>query len=603
MSSAGKTLLSVPEQIFERCIDHPDATAIDTGLPAVTYDELFQRARSFAFYLKELDIHSGSSVALSLERSIDWIVSALGIMISGAAYVPLDPQWPADRIKFAIEDSNASALVIRRGKSHLWSMSIVEIDPAADSSAIASAPAIDLVPVSASDLAYIIYTSGSTGVPKGVEITHANLQFLVQWHLSAFYPLHSDRMSHLAGLGFDAAGWEIWPTLCAGATLVLATEEVRTSPPLLHAWILQQHISIAFVPTALAGAVIKMQWPYDTSLRIMLTGGDKLTAAPTSHLPFLLVNNYGPTECTVVATSGEVSPRAYGTPSIGTAVKGATIYLLDKDGKQVVDGIVGEMYVGGAGVGRGYRNLPDLTEKYFLADPFSNTSGARMYRTGDLGLRNRQGEIEFRGRLDSQVKIRGQRVELDEISSTLMRHSAIAFATTTIDENADPRLIAFILFVESAKPLSLQDLQHHLLSSLPEFMVPPVMVRIDTLPLTANGKLDLAILPAVTPDNLISKISEREPANEIEEQLLAMVRRLLGNDTLGLNDNFFLSGGHSLLGMQVLLQIRETFGVEISLSQLFDSPTVESLAFLINAALDDVIGAMSVEEAEIGWVE
>ena len=287
----------------------------------------------------------------------------------------------------------------------------------------------------------MIYTSGSTGVPKGVEITHANLSHLVRWHRDTFSVTRQDRASHLAGLGFDAAVWEIWPHLAAGATVCLADDAVRSSPELMQQWMIRERVTIGFVPTVHAAPMMAMEWPATTALRVLLTGGDVLHHAPPAQLPFDVVNNYGPTECTVVATSSVLKPGSHGAPPIGRPIAGTSVYLLDEYGEQVPDGSTGEIYIGGSGVGRGYRNLPESTERSFLPDPFAGASGARMYRTGDRGVRRPDGEIEFRGRLDRQTKIRGQRVELDEIGSILTHHPSIDFATaiTNISEGGENR--------------------------------------------------------------------------------------------------------------------------------------------------------------------
>ena len=265
-------------------------------------------------------------------------------------------------------------------------------------------------------LAYIIYTSGSTGAPKGVEITHANLNHLVRWHRDTFRVTRQDRASHLLGLGFDAAVMEIWPHLSAGATLCLADEEARSSPDLIQDWMIRERVTIGLVPTVLGERLITKAWPAKTALRLLIIGGDALHHGPAHQLPFDVVNNYGPTECTVAATWSMLKAGAAGTPPIGRPISGTSVYLLDKRGVPVPDGQDGEIFIGGGGVGRGYRNLPDLTERSFLHDPFSGAAAARMYRTGDRGVRRSDGEIEFRGRLDRQTKIRGFRVELDEIA-------------------------------------------------------------------------------------------------------------------------------------------------------------------------------------------
>jgi amino acid adenylation domain-containing protein len=605
--------LCVLPQISESRAQVPESIALSCGDRQLTYQNLCLRAEKLAAYLRQLGVTPGSTVALCMERSIDWIVAALAIMQAGCAYVPLDSAWPDSRLRFAVEDAGAVALVARSALLERLAVKAHGVDPSRDAAAIAAMPAVSRDDVSAQDslktispdsLAYMIYTSGSTGVPKGVEITHANLSHLVQWHREAFGVSRADRASHLASLGFDAAVWEIWPYLCAGATLCLANDEVRSSPQVMQQWMIRERVTIGFVPTVHAGPLMAMEWPATTRLRYMLTGGDKLHSFPGRQLPFKVVNNYGPAECTVVSTSTILEPGSLGTPSIGRAITGASVYLLNERGEQVRDGEVGEIYIGGNGVGRGYRNLPDSTERNFLPDPFAGLPGARMYRSGDCGCRRGDGEIEFRGRIDRQAKIRGQRVELDEIGSILMQYPGIDFAAATLSKSgADDQLTAHVLFSGDQPVPNAQSLQQHLLRSLPEYMVPSVFVRLDSLPLSSNGKIDLATLPQPSDANRLQSGPRKEPATLVEEKLLAMVKELLDNPDISVEDNFFLAGGHSLLGMQLVIRLRNAFGLDLTLRQLFEGPTVERLAVLIENKLIDEVNAISDEEAEISLTE
>jgi amino acid adenylation domain-containing protein len=469
------------------------------------------------------------------------------------------------------------------------------VDPARDATAIAACTAVPLAHIEPNSLAYVIYTSGSTGVPKGVEITHANLNHLSRWHQHTFNVTQQDRASHLAGLGFDAAVWEIWPNLAAGATLCLAEESVRLSPRLIQQWMIRERVTIGFVPTVHAAPMMAMEWPATTSLRFLLTGGDTLPYAPTAHLPFEVVNNYGPTECTVVATSHVLKTRPYGAPPIGRPITGASLYLLDEVSQPVPDGSTGEIYVGGNGVGRGYRNLTGLTERSFLPDRFSESPSGRMYRTGDRGVRRPDGEIEFLGRLDRQTKIRGQRVELDEIGSVLIRHPSIAFAVAiaSVSQKGEKQLVAYVLPKEDAAVPTERELQEFLLRSLPNYMVPGVFARLHALPLSANGKIDLNLLPQLSDAQRLDGSAVEATTTPVEQKLLTVVRTLLENDAVKTDDSFFLAGGHSLLGMQLVMRVRNEFGVDLSLRQLFEAPTVERLASLIETKRTDTDSAAS----------
>jgi amino acid adenylation domain-containing protein len=591
----------VPEQISAHRTTSPQSPALAYCERELSYEELNSGADRFAGHLMQLGIVSGDTVAICMERSFDWIVAALGVMRAGAAYVPLDSAWPDARLRYAVKDSGAKVLVARSALLERLQVKARGIDPCRDAAAIAAAATATPAPTTTSttkskvpepleseSLAYVIYTSGSTGVPKGVEITHSNLSHLVRWHRDAFRVTQQDRASHLAGLGFDAAVWEIWPHLAAGATVCLADDAVRSSPELMQEWMIRERITIAFVPTVHAAALMAMEWPATTALRLLLTGGDALPHAPAVKLPFDVVNNYGPTECTVVATSCVLKAGSRGAPPIGRPIAGASVYLLNEHGEPVPDGSIGGIYIGGSGVGRGYRNLPELTGQSFLPDPFTGTpvAGAPrppMYRTGDRGVRRSDGEIEFRGRLDRQTKIRGQRVELDEIASVLNLYPSIDFATaiTGTSDAGENELVAYLLLKGNECVPSVQELQTHLLRSLPDYMVPSVFVRLQSLPLSPNGKLDLTMLPPPTDENLLERTAAGASSTPIEAELLTMARQLLKNDALRADDNFFLAGGHSLLGMQLLMRLREAFGVDLALRQLFEAPTVARLASLV----------------------
>ena len=573
----------------------PGSIALRDATGTLSYGELNQRADRLAGLLVSLGAGEGRPVAICLSRSFDQIVAELAAMRAGAAFVPIDPAWPDERVQHIVADSGAAVFIAPAGLSGRISTSAVALDLAT-----ASFGATTILGKSAEvgDLAYIIYTSGSTGVPKGVEITHANLGHLIDWHLEAFGITAADQATHVAGLGFDAAVWEVWPYLAVGACLSLADEMTRVDPAMLQRWIVDRGITIAFVPTPVAEPMIAMEWPAETKLRVLLTGGDTLHTAPRAGLPFRLVNNYGPTECTVVATSGDVSASTVGLPSIGKAIKGTTVYLLDEQKQPVAAGETGEMFLGGGSVGRGYRNLPEQTAQSFLPDPFSAAPGARMYKTGDMARLLPDGQIAFLGRVDSQEKIRGNRIELDEIVSVLNRHEAVAFnvVVPSADVGVEKHLIAYVLPVEGEVP-TVKELQEFAALSLPSYMIPSKYVRLSTLPLSTNGKTDRSALPEPSEENSLPESGSREPNSEIEEALLTLVRGLLKSDDIGVEDDFFLMGGHSLLGTQLVLRAREGFGVMLTLRDLFEAGTVAGLAERIEVLITDEVNAMSEEEA------
>ncbi len=566
----------------------PDATALRMGAAHLTYAELDRRADRLAGHLVSLGVGPEVAVGVCLERSFDYVVAVLAVWKAGGAYVPVDLEWPEERRKFVLEDARA-AVAIGRGLS---------VDLHRDAEKIMRAAAPVACEIKRENLAYIIYTSGSTGKPKGVEVTHGNLLNLVFWHRRAFGVTASDRGSHVAGLAFDAAVWELWPYLSAGASVSMADETTRRSPDLLREWLSAEGVTVSFVPTALVEPMLQAKWSPKTALRYLLTGADTLHRYPAAGLPFELVNNYGPTECTVVATSGIVKPAADSQkPAIGAGIANTQIYLLNENRELVAAGEIGEIYIGGTSVARGYWNQPELTAERFLANPFSPAVDARMYRTGDLGALLPDGQIAFHGRADNQEKILGHRIEPDEIVSVLARHPKVASAAVVArGVNCTKQLVAYVVPTAGESPRT-SELREALSRELPEYMIPSLFVRIEALPLTTNGKLDRAALPEPGADNALDTTPYRAPESPIEIQIAAILGELLHVDRVGLDDNFFLLGGHSLLGTQLVLRAREKFGVTITLRDLFAAQTVGKLSDEIERQLIDRLDAMSEEEA------
>jgi|HubBroStandDraft_1064217.scaffolds.fasta_scaffold11582_3 amino acid adenylation domain-containing protein len=580
-----------------------DRVALRHGNAILTYRELNRRAGLMAAYLLQSGARPSTAIGVCLERSFDWVVATLAIMRVGAAYVPMDVSWPDERLRYVAADSGATHVVAQAELLHRLDVAAVGVNPKIVGRPNASAVPFKGIEVSPESLAYIIYTSGSSGFPKGVEITQGNLTHLVKWHRKAFNITHSDHASHLTSLGFDAAGWEVWPYLAAGASVSLADDITRISPELLQQWMIAEHITVGFVPTALAASLVDMPWPEKTALRILLTGGDKLHTRPKPGLPFSLVNNYGPTECSVVATSGVVEPGLDSTPTIGKPIDGTHIYVLDEHGVPVPKGEAGEICIGGGGVGRGYRNLPQLTAQSFVPDPFSKGPGGRMYRSGDRGALLADGQIDFRGRMDLQENIRGQRVELEEIGSVLCRHPKVIFAAAAVlpDESGEKRLVAYVMPADKEEPTS-NELQEFLSRCLPSFMVPTAFVRMHAIPLSHNGKFDRSALKPPAADNLLPAAVLEAPRSPIAEVLLRIVRELLKSDAVGMEDDFFLAGGHSLSGTQLILRVRARFHVDLMLRHLFEARTVERLALTVERLLIAEVDAMTEEEAlrEVG---
>jgi len=575
------------------------SVAVKHGHLEITYGALMTAADALAAELRGLGAGPNVPVGVCVERSIEHVVALLGVLRSGGAFLPLDPGWPPERIRFVLDDAAAPIVVAdprHREAVTAPGRAVVEAGGAWRRRAGGAAAGAS----SGDDIAYVIYTSGSTGEPKGVEITHANLLNLVTWHREAFGVTRQDHGSWVAGLAFDASVWELFPCLAVGATIHVAGEPVRASAEALRRWLLDEGVSIAFAPTPLAESLLSGEWPAGAALRTLLTGGDTLHVRPGPGLPFKVVNNYGPTECTVVATSGPVAAGAAADelPSIGRPIAGARIHILDADGNPAPAGRIGEIHVAGAGVGRGYRNRPSLTAERFVSISPGGGPAERCYRTGDLGSWTADGEIAFHGRSDAQIKQRGHRIEPDEITAALSRHPLVAQSAVVAEgEGAAAQLVAYVVPAGEKTPRS-PDLRAFLATSLPTYMLPSLYVRVASLPITANGKLDRSALPSATSANTLPSAPYREPQSLVERRIAAMVEELLEIDEVGLDDNFFLLGGHSLLGTQLVLRLRDAFGAELALRDLFEAQTIQNLASKVERSVVELVAAMSEEEVQ-----
>ncbi|MEH2022780.1 amino acid adenylation domain-containing protein [Nostoc sp.] len=438
-------------QLFESVAkQNTDATALVLGDEKLSYKELNIRSNQLAHYLKNLGVKTEVLVGLCVERSFDMVIGMLGIMKAGGAYVPLDPSYPSERLNFMLEDAQVSILLTQeRWLENLknYNSKIICLDK--ESTIIAQE--IEDNPTSEitiNNIAYVIYTSGSTGKPKGVQIEHRGLLNLVFWHQKAFAVSPIDRVTQIAGVAFDACAWEIWPYLSAGGSIYIVDDEIRRSPEYLRDWLILQKITISFLPTPLAEKILLLDFPQEAALRILLTGGDKLNQYPFASHSFQVFNNYGPTENTVVTTSGDISLKNKDNlaPAIGRAIANTQVYILDKHLQPVPIGVYGELYISGDGLARGYLNRPDLTAECFISHSFTNKLKVRLYKTGDLVRYRVDGNIEFLGRLDEQVKIRGYRIELGEIEAVLSQHPGVEQSVVIIRENEqEKRLVAYVV--------------------------------------------------------------------------------------------------------------------------------------------------------------
>jgi amino acid adenylation domain-containing protein len=594
----------VPEVVERLACQDSHRTAVVAGAMELTYGELNQQANQLAHRLQALGVRPEVRVGVCMPRSPLSVVALLAVMKAGGGYVPLDPSYPSDRISFILKDADVPVLltnpeIAQSLPQGAWQS--LAIDGATQDLANypTDPPTTNARP---EHLAYAIYTSGSTGTPKGVQVTHESLLNLVCWHQKAFAVTQEDRATQLASVGFDASVWELWPHLTAGATVCITPEEARNSPELLRDWLVTQKITISFVPTALAERLILLDWPPNTKLRLLLTGADTLHHYPRPGLPFQLINNYGPTETTVVATSGPIPPTSHpdGRPPIGRPIDNTQVYICDESLNQVPNGEVGELYIGGAGVARGYVNSPELTAKKFVRDPFSHKCGARLFRTGDLARLLPDGQLAYVRRADDLIKVRGYRIEPNEIITVLNTHPAVhaSAVVARADGSGSLRLVAYVVTNDHHRPTS-GELRNLLHQHLPDYMLPATYISLQALPLTPNGKTDYDALPLPDNTNTLTDEDSVAPRTPLEEKLSAIVASLLNMERVSVNDNFFLIGGHSLLGTQLIARIQESFGVELPLRSVFDSPTVAQLGRETERLIVAKIDSMSEDEVQL----
>ncbi|WP_224362051.1 non-ribosomal peptide synthetase [Hyalangium versicolor] len=553
----------------------PGALAVEAEGQRLTYSELNRRANRLAHRLRALGVGPDVPVALCIERSPALVEAALGVLKAGGAYLPLDPTAPPERTLFALEDARAPVLLASRATAPTAPAScrvLLAEESWQAGQEPESNPGLNVGP---RNLAYVIYTSGSTGQPKGVEIEHAGLSNLVTWHQRAYRVEPSDRMTQVAGPAFDASVWETWPCLASGASLHIVGDALRADPAKLVTWMAAQRITQSFLPTPLAEQVLPLSWPEGTTLRVLLTGGDQLHRGAPAGVPFRLINHYGPTESSVVATCSEVRPGVDSAPPIGRPISNTQVFILDARMQPVPVGVPGELFIGGKGLARGYLNRPELTAERFVAHPFDATPGARLYRTGDRVRYLPDGQIEFLGRSDDQVKVRGFRIELGELESLAVTLPGVRQAAACVREDR-PGLKRLVLYaaVEAGRDCE-QELRALLRKHLPEYMVPSAIVLLEALPLTPNGKVDRRALPEPQSTGSGEVAPPRTPA---ERTLVEIWASVLGTESIGIHDDFFELGGNSLLATQLISRVRETFKVEIPLRSAFEARTVATLA-------------------------
>ena len=464
----------------------------------MTYRAVDAYTGRLARRLRRLGVRREVLVAVVLPRSIEQICATLAVMKAGGAFAPLDPRWPVQRLKDVVARSRAEVVI---------GADMFAADAACDTPFLdifkpledEDEAALEMEPRLPAQLAYVIHTSGSTGQPKGVEITHANLMNLIQarWEMMSVRP--SDRSSHLGSPAFDSSIAEIWPALTAGASVTIAPEAVKVPPERLKGWLVREKITLAtFVPPVLAASLITSRWPPETSLRFLMSAGEALLSYPAEDLTFAVMNGYGPTEGTVETAAGVVTSatKPFGPPPIGRPLKGVDVHILDEERRPTPFGQVGELYIAGAGVARGYRNQPILTAERFVYSAHVGGGAVRLYRTGDLCRFLPDGQLAYHGRCDNQVQVLGHRVEPEEVAAVLARHPDVEAAAVVGGQGVLAGRLSAYATLRSGADLSVDELQTFLATILPAYMLPAQLEVLPSLPLTPNGKVDRRLLGA-----------------------------------------------------------------------------------------------------------
>ncbi|HWW77528.1 MAG TPA: amino acid adenylation domain-containing protein, partial [Pyrinomonadaceae bacterium] len=577
----------VHELFEERAAQSPEALALAADTGEVTYAELNARANRLARRLRGLGVGPEVVVGVMVERSAEMVVALLAVLKAGGAYLPLDPEYPLERLAFMIEDAQVPVLLTQERlldnlPAH-WGYVLCLEDEA---ESIAAEGAENLGQSAAPDnLAYVMYTSGSTGRPKGVCVPHRAISRLVV-NTDYVSLSEAETLLQLAPVSFDASTFEIWGALLNGARLAVFPAE-RPSLEQLADVLRRRRVTTLWLTAGLFHQMVEQQLEGLSGVRQLLAGGDVLTPGAVQRVlreveGCRVINGYGPTEATTFTTCHPM-PDADGVGvnvPIGRPIANTRVYILDERMSPVGVGMTGELYAGGDGLARGYFNQPALTAERFVPDPFSADGGGRLYRTGDTARYLEDGRIEFLGRADGQVKVRGYRIETGEIEAALGEHRAVR--ETVVVARAEPvggdkRLVAYVVAAD-AETVDPAELRRHLRGRLPEYMVPSTFVTLDALPLSPNGKVDRRALPEPGHDRSQTAPAFVAPSTGMEELLGALFGEVLGLERVGADDNFFESGGHSLLATQLVSRLRQALGVEVPLRELFERPTVRGLA-------------------------
>ncbi|MCU0532553.1 MAG: amino acid adenylation domain-containing protein [Hydrococcus sp. Prado102] len=581
-------------ELFEERVEKaPDAIALVFEDQYLTYRELDNRANQLARYLQQLGVRAEVPVGIYLKRSLEMFVAMLGVLKAGGAYIPIDPTYPSERVATILEDARVGLIVSQSGlETELLSNQTkwINLDRISD---LISQHSIDscLNAIDSENLAYVIYTSGSTGKPKGVAITHQALVNYTLEIIEQFELQGGDRMLQFASIGFDVVVEEIFPTWIIGATVVLPGATELISCREFQHLIEQEQITVFELPTAYwhqwVSELFDSQQTVPSCVRLAIVGGERISPERLrqwQQFSTPLIHVYGLTETTVTSTLYRLNSdvKLLELP-IGKAIANTQIYLLDSNLQPVPVGVAGEIYIGGAGIARGYLNRAELTAERFIPNPFSKDAGARLYRTGDLAKYLPDGNIEFLGRIDHQVKVRGFRIELGEIEAVLNQHPQVKECVVINREDVpgENRLIAYIVYKQE-KDVTVTELRRFLEEKLPRYLVPSNFVTIDAIPLSSNGKIDRRSLPI--PDNLRPELEVDyvRPQTEVQQAIADVWQKVLALEKVGIHDNFFEIGGHSLLLIQVNSKLRQLFNTDLSIVEMFRYPTISSLSEYLN---------------------
>jgi amino acid adenylation domain-containing protein len=573
-------------ELFEEQVKRtPQGTAVLFGEESMTYQELNERANQLAHYLREQGVGPEKWVGLCLERSLEMVVAVLGILKAGGGYVPLDPGYPQERLAYMLKDA-VPGLVVGAGQP----LRFCEVfDLPAHQNMLKKYGTANLERITdVQNLAILIYTSGSTGAPKGVAIPHAALSNHMQWMNQAFGLSSADRVLQKAPISFDASLTELCLPLMTGATLVLAKPGGQQDSSYLVDLISDQKITVAqFVPSLLEFVVREKNFAKCTTLRYVLTGAEPLPRTLATQvretLGLDIMNLYGPTEVTIDAIFCQVKPK-HEHVMVGKPIGNMRAYVLDEKGQPLPPGEIGEIYIGGVQLGRGYWARPELTAERFIPDAVSGKPGERLYRTGDLGRWDRDGELECLGRCDDQIKIRGCRVEKGEIETLLRRYPGVMQAAVRLWRNVDGQnhLVAYI--VGASTELTARQVRRDLANSLPEYMLPSHILFLQVAPLTPSGKLDMRKLPLPQVNSAAEENAEGLDRS-IQSAILCIWQQVLVNEDIGLDDNFFEAGGNSFLLLQMRQKLCDELAIDISIPDMLRFATVRSLSEAVKTGL------------------